>query len=80
MPTDLLLDPADAGPADVGGLASGTASASPAPQLTVWGASLDRPPGVDTDVANLIAALLAPASALLTGTTTMLDGGHILPL
>ena len=50
-----------------------------APQMAMWNLGLGRAPDVEHDLASAIAALASPAMAFTTGTTTVVDGGLVMP-
>ncbi|HUP75417.1 MAG TPA: SDR family oxidoreductase [Acidimicrobiales bacterium] len=50
-----------------------------APQMAMWNAALGRGPDPRRDLASAIAALASPAMAFTTGTTTVVDGGLVMP-
>jgi NAD(P)-dependent dehydrogenase (short-subunit alcohol dehydrogenase family) len=54
--------------------------AGSAARLTNWDAALGRPPRVREDLAPVIAGFARPEAAFLTATTTIVDGGLIVPL
>ncbi|MEO8695833.1 MAG: SDR family oxidoreductase [Acidimicrobiales bacterium] len=50
-----------------------------APQMAMWNPALGRAPDIEHDLASAIAALASPAMAFTTGTTTVVDGGLVMP-
>ena len=50
-----------------------------APQMAMWNQALGRAPDGEHDVASAIAALASSAMAFTTGTTTVVDGGLVMP-
>ena len=50
-----------------------------APRMAMWDPALGRDPDVEHDLASAIAALASPAMAFATGTTTVVDGGLVMP-
>jgi NAD(P)-dependent dehydrogenase (short-subunit alcohol dehydrogenase family) len=50
-----------------------------APRMAMWDPALGREPDVEHDLASAIAALASPAMAFATGTTTVVDGGLVMP-
>ena len=50
-----------------------------APLMTMWDQALGRAPDPRRDLASAIAALASPAMAFTTGTTTVVDGGLVMP-
>ncbi|MEO5838967.1 MAG: SDR family oxidoreductase [Acidimicrobiales bacterium] len=50
-----------------------------APRMAMWDPALGREPDVEHDLASAIAALASPAMAFTTGTTTVVDGGLVMP-
>jgi NAD(P)-dependent dehydrogenase (short-subunit alcohol dehydrogenase family) len=50
-----------------------------APQMAMWNPALGRAPDGEHDLASVIAALASPAMAFTTGTTTVVDGGLVMP-
>ena len=50
-----------------------------APRMAMWDPALGRGPDVEHDLASAIAALASPAMAFTTGTTTVVDGGLVMP-
>ena len=50
-----------------------------APQMAMWDASLGRAADARHDLASVIAALISPAMRFTTGTTTVVDGGLVMP-
>jgi NAD(P)-dependent dehydrogenase (short-subunit alcohol dehydrogenase family) len=50
-----------------------------APRMAMWDPALGRGPDVEHDLASAIAALASPAMAFATGTTTVVDGGLVMP-
>jgi NAD(P)-dependent dehydrogenase (short-subunit alcohol dehydrogenase family) len=52
---------------------------SDAPRMAMWDPALGREPDVEHDLASAIAALASPAMAFTTGTTTVVDGGLVMP-
>ena len=50
-----------------------------APRMAMWNPALGRGPDVEHDLASAIAALASPAMAFATGTTTVVDGGLVMP-
>ena len=49
------------------------------PRMAMWDPALGRAPDVEHDLASAIAALASPAMAFTTGTTTVVDGGLVMP-
>jgi len=50
-----------------------------APRMAMWDPALGRAPDPRHDLAAAIAALASPAMAFATGTTTVVDGGLVMP-
>ena len=50
-----------------------------APRMAMWDAALGRAPDARRDLASAIAALVSPAMRFTTGTTTVVDGGLVMP-
>ena len=50
-----------------------------APRMAMWDPALGRGPDAQNDLASAIAALASPAMAFATGTTTVVDGGLVMP-
>jgi NAD(P)-dependent dehydrogenase (short-subunit alcohol dehydrogenase family) len=50
-----------------------------APRMAMWDPALGRGPDAQHDLASAIAALASPAMAFATGTTTVVDGGLVMP-
>ena len=50
-----------------------------APRMAMWDASLGRTPDARHDLGSVIAALVSPAMRFTTGTTTVVDGGLVMP-
>ena len=50
-----------------------------APRMAMWDPALGRGPDAEHDLASAIAALASPAMAFATGTTTVVDGGLVMP-
>jgi NAD(P)-dependent dehydrogenase (short-subunit alcohol dehydrogenase family) len=50
-----------------------------APRMAMWDPALGRGPDAQHDLASAIAALASPAMAFTTGTTTVVDGGLVMP-
>ena len=50
-----------------------------APRMAMWDPALGRGPDAQHDLASAIAALASTAMAFTTGTTTVVDGGLVMP-
>jgi NAD(P)-dependent dehydrogenase (short-subunit alcohol dehydrogenase family) len=50
-----------------------------APQMAMWDQALGRGPDPRDDLASAIASLASPAMRFATGTTTVIDGGLVMP-
>ena len=50
-----------------------------APRMAMWDPALGRGPDAQHDLASAIAAIASPAMAFTTGTTTVVDGGLVMP-
>jgi NAD(P)-dependent dehydrogenase (short-subunit alcohol dehydrogenase family) len=50
-----------------------------APRMAMWDPALGRAPDARAELASAIAALASPAMRFATGTTTVIDGGLVMP-